>query len=136
MYNKTIKLTLIYPALAYTLIYPLCSAGNTTIDLMYACAGKIDNGMVVTREFPSLHFSGTRLTISGSNIFSGYHYEICSNNEKMISFATQKLLCQQKHDALHSMTDSYGTLDKVSGKLTLLGAQDLSGEYACRGTNK
>jgi hypothetical protein len=114
----------------------LCGFGNIPLDMKYECAGKNDNGMVITREFPTLHFSGHQLKISGSDIFSSYNYEICGNNDTLVSFATQQEACRAGHEIIKSSKVSYGSLNKASGHLILYGSQELSGEYQCKAISK
>lgn len=98
----------------------------------YACAGKGDNGMVASREFPSLHFDGRRLKISGSDIFSSYSYEICAESATLVTFTAHQQACRAGAAEIKAMNDSNGTFDRASGALQLNAAQGLHGEYQCQ----
>lgn len=102
----------------------------------YACAGKGDNGMVASREFPSLHFDGRRLIISGSDIFSTYSYEICAENATLVTFTAHQQACRAGAAEIKSMNGSNGTFNKSSGALQLNAAQGLHGEYQCQEVEK
>jgi len=119
-----------------SLAYLLCGAGNIQLDKSYKCAGKNDNGMVVNREFPTLHFSAHRIKVSGSDIFSAYNYELCDNSGAHVSFATQPELCRNSQGEINSLKDSYGFYNVDSGLLSLHGAQGLTGEYQCKEVSK
>lgn len=98
----------------------------------YDCAGKGDNGMVASREFPSLHFDGRRLKISGSDIFSTYSYEICAESATLVTFTAHQEACRTGAAEIKSMNGSNGTFNRVSGALQLDAAQGLHGEYQCQ----
>ena len=132
MSKQPVKLSIIFLIGIVVSDYLLCGAVNISPEKNYECAGKNDNGMVVNREFPKLHFSGRQIKISGSDIFSAYHYEICGNNGSRVSFATQAELCRSGHGTINSLKDSYGSFNLDSGQLSLYGAQGLSGEYQCK----
>ena len=112
--------------------------GSVSSDLNYECAGKVDNGMVTFREFPAFRFSGQRLKISGSDIFSTYNFEVCSENVALLSFATSQKEClsHTSSAANNSLKSAYGTLDKNSGKIDIAGSQGLHGEYQCKASIK
>lgn len=114
----------------------LSGFGNMSTDKNYECAGKSDNGMVSFREFPSLHFSGRRLKIAGSDIFSTYSYEICEAGDTLVTFATQQEVCHAGNAEIKSLSAVHGSFNKVTGKLALDGAQGLHGEYQCKEINK
>jgi hypothetical protein len=110
----------------------LSGFGTISHDKNYECAGKSDNGMVPYREFPSLHFEGRRLKVSGSDIFSAYNYEICDPSGSLVTFATQQEICHAGTASPIASRASRGSLDKTSGLLELVGAQGLHGEYQCK----
>ncbi len=124
--------------LTATLAAVLLLSGFTTIshDKNYECAGKSDNGMVPYREFPTLHFEGRRLKISGSDIFSTYNYEICDASGSLVTFATQQEICHAETASPIASSASRGSLDTASGLLELVGAQGLHGEYQCKEVTK
>jgi hypothetical protein len=101
-------------------------------DKNYECAGKSDNGMVPYREFPTLHFEGRRLKITGSDIFSTYSYEICEARGPLLTFATQQEICHTGPANPIASRSSKGSLNTASGFLELIGAQGLHGEYQCK----
>lgn len=105
-------------------------------DKNYECAGKTDNGMVPYREFPSLYFEGRRLKISGSDIFSTYHYEICETSDSLVTFATRQEICHAGPASPIASSVSKGSFDTTSGLLELVGAQGLLGEYQCKEVTK
>ncbi len=117
-------------------IFLLSGFGSVSHDKNYECAGKNDNGMVSFREFPSLHFSGGRLKITGSDIFSTFSYEICDEKDTQVFFATGPKVCRAEPAAITSLETSNGTFNKVSGRLELFGAQGLHGEYQCKEATK
>ena len=114
----------------------LSGFGNIAPDKNYECAGKNDNGMVSFREFPSLYFSGRRLKIAGSDIFSTYNYDICGESDTLVTFATQQEICRAGNAEIKSLNAVQGSFNKVTGKLALDGAQGLHGEYQCKELNK
>jgi hypothetical protein len=114
----------------------LSGFGNISPDKSYECAGKNDNGMVSFREFPSLHFFGRRLKISGSDIFAAYNYEICEESDTLVTFATQQELCRAAHAEIKSLSAAQGSFNKATKQLELIGAQGLHGEYQCKEVNK
>lgn len=132
MNKKTFRMSILTLISTLSSIGLLCGFGNISIENKYSCAGKIDNGMVITREFPTLHFSGKQLKITGSDVFSSYKYLICNESVSLISFATQQELCPAKQVTNMSLQDSYGSLNKVTGELSLLGSQGLNGYYQCK----
>ena len=114
----------------------LSGFGTASHDRNYECAGKSDNGMVPYREFPSLHFEGRRLKISGSDIFSTYNYELCDASGSLVTFATQQEICRAGTASPIASSASRGSLDAASGLLELVGAQGLHGEYQCKEVTK
>ena len=114
----------------------LSGFGTITHDRSYECAGKSDNGMVPYREFPSLHFEGGRLKITGSDIFSTYSYEFCDASGSLLTFATQQEICHAGTASPIASRASRGSLDTDSGRLELVGAQGLHGEYQCKEITK
>jgi len=114
----------------------LSGFGTISHDKNYECAGKSDNGMMPYREFPSLHFEGHRLKISGSDIFSTYNYEICEASGSLVTFATQQELCHAGPASPIASSASKGSLDTASGLLEIIGAQGLHGEYQCKEVTK
>ncbi len=121
---------------AIAAIWLLSGAGTIPENRKYECAGKNDNGMISIREFPTLHFSGSRLTITGSDIFSTYNYEICAESNSLITFASNPKACPAAHAAIDSLNASNGSFNKVSGLLELDGAQGMHGEYKCNGATQ
>ena len=114
-------------------IWLLSGAGTIARKRTYECAGKNDNGMMSIREFPTLHFSGSRVTVTGSDIFSTYNYEICAESDSLVTFASHAKACPAAHTAIDSLNASSGSFNKVSGLLELDGAQGMHGEYKCNG---
>lgn len=114
----------------------LCGFGNATHDKNYECAGKNDNGMVIFREFPTLNFSGHRVMIAGSDIFSKYSYEVCDERDSRVSFATRPEVCRAVSAGLSTLDASSGSFNIVTGRLELYGAQGISGEYQCKESRK
>jgi hypothetical protein len=110
----------------------LSGFGDNSYGKNYECAGKADNGMVPYREFPSLHFEGRRLKISGSDIFSTYRYEICEASDSLVTFATQQEICHAASASPIASSASKGSLNTASGLLEIIGAQGLHGEYQCK----
>lgn len=106
--------------------------GSNTSYSYFECAGKNDNGMVIFREFPALHFSGQQLKISGSDIFSTYKFQVCEAGNSLISFATDQEQCRAGAATIKSLESAYGTLNIVSGELAIAGSQGLHGEYQCK----
>lgn len=134
-----------YPALrtpgssliaALVSVWLLSGASSLPAERKFECAGKNDNGMISVREFPILHFSGSRLSITGSDIFSTYNYEICAEGDSLITFASHPKACPAAHTAIDSLNASNGSFNKVSGLLTLDGAQGMHGEYKCNGATQ
>lgn len=111
---------------------------SVSSDMNFECAGKVDNGMVTFREFPTFHFSGKQLRISGSDIFSTYNFEVCRENAALLSFATNPDECQsdESPSANHSLKSAHGTLNKNSGQIYITGSQGLHGEYQCKASIK
>ncbi|GEM_PF-5414408 len=136
MNQISFPMSVIYPIAIIIFVCFLCGFGNIPLDLKYECAGKNDNGMVVTREFPTLYFSGHQLKVSGSAIFSSYNYEICDNGDTLVAFATRQEVCHANQESIKSLKMSYGSFNKVTGQLALYGWQGLSGEYQCKVPDK
>lgn len=116
---------------AFAAICLLSGSGTITQDRMYTCAGKSDNGMISTREFPTLHVNGRRVTISGSDMFSTYSYEICTEGDALVTFASQQKACAAEHSATNSQTAVNGSFNPASGLLKLDGPQGMLGQYHC-----
>jgi hypothetical protein len=136
MGNKPLRVSFTYLIAILALAMSLSGFTSISREMNYVCAGKSDNGMVTNREFPSLSFSGRQARIAGSDIFETYNYSICGENEALISFATRQELCGSTRAGTGSLTASYGSFDKVSGRLELFGAQGLHGEYQCKEAKK
>jgi hypothetical protein len=110
----------------------LTGSGNISSENNFSCAGKNDNGMVIFREFPVLHFSGQKLKITGSDIFSTYNFKICDVSNTLISFATDQEQCHAGIGAINTLKAAYGKLNIGSGQLAIAGSQGLHGEYQCK----
>ncbi len=131
--NKTpLRLSILSLITILTAVCLLSGFGSISHDKNYECAGKNDNGMVSFREFPTLKFYDRRLKIAGSDIFSTYSYEICEESDTLVTFATHQELCRAGPAEIHSLSSSSGFFNKVSGRLELVGAQGLHGEYQCK----
>ncbi len=87
--------------------------------------------MIATREFPTLHVNGRRLTVSGSDMFSTYSYEICAESDALVTFASQQKACAAGHAATGFPNAVNGSFNKDSGLLVLDGPQGMHGEYHC-----
>jgi len=119
---------------AFAAICVLSGAGKAAQTRKFECAGKSDNGMISVREFPTLHISGRRLAISGSDMFSAYDYELCAESDALVTFASDPKVCPAAHMAIGSLNAANGSFDKASGRLKLDGAQGTHGEYQCNGS--
>ncbi len=113
-------------------VFMLPAFGAIPSDKHFECAGKNDNGMVISREFPTLHFTRQQLKITGSDIFSTYNFQICENSNIVISLATDQAQCQAGIGIINSVKSAYGTLNIISGQLAIAGLQGLHGEYQCK----
>lgn len=109
----------------------LSGSGTIAQDRTYACAGKSDNGMITAREFPTLRINGSRVTVSGSDMFSTYTYEICTQSDALVTFASQQKACASGHAATGSPNAVNGSFNSVSGLLQFDGPQGMHGEYKC-----
>lgn len=132
MNKKPLRLPVISVIAILAAVCLLSGFGNIAQDKNYECAGKNDNGMVSFREFPTLNLYGRRLKITGSDIFSTFSYEICEESDTLVTFATHQELCRAGPAEIHSLSASNGSFNKVSGRLELVGAQGLHGEYQCK----
>jgi len=88
--------------------------------------------MISTREFPTLHVNGSRVTVSGSDMFSTYSYEMCAESDTLVTFASQQNACAAGHAATNSRNAVSGSFNSVSGLLEFDGPQGMHGEYQCR----
>lgn len=122
--------------IAVTTICLLPGFASAATDKNYECAGKNDNGMVVFREFPTLHFFERQLKIAGSDVYSSYSYAICEESDSLMVFATRREVCRAGPAEINSLGSSNGSFNKVSGRLELFGAQGMHGEYQCKETRK
>jgi len=132
VHSKRFSLTIGTLSAALVAVFLLTGFGNVAHDKNYDCAGKNDNGMVSFREFPMLHFSGRGLKITRSDVFTGFNYEICDETDALVSFATGPEVCRLVPAAIKSLRASNGSLNKITGRLQLFGAQELHGEYECK----
>ena len=113
-------------------VFTLPALGAVSPDKNFECAGRVDNGLVIFREFPVFHFSGQRLKISGSEIFSTYNFEVCSDSGIVLSFATDQDGCHAGPAPNKSIKSAHGSLNKNSGQVEISGSQGLHGEYQCK----
>jgi hypothetical protein len=133
MSKKLLHVTVSTLAAAISIsVFTLPALGIVYADKNFECAGKVDNGMVIFREFPVFHFIGQRLKIAGSDIFSTYSFEVCSESDKVLSFATGHAACNAGAAASNSLKSAHGTLKKNSGQVDIAGSQGLHGEYQCK----
>ncbi len=101
-------------------------------DKSVECAGKVDNGLLIFREFPAFRFSGQQLKITGSDIFSTYNFVVCSENGKKVFFTTEQTECQTGVGTKAPARSARGTFDQNTGQINITGSQGMQGEYHCK----